>query len=200
MHSRYLKVTTSAGRVRFCWRFRPVARTASWSRRACRYERQEGRDRGYIVLSPVAPGELCFQGAARYLSELLDQIGEAYAVDDAQIHLGGISNGGLSAFVAALATPERFRSLTVMPGYPFDTMGLDSLAGVRITMFVGERDTRWRSRMDGTAAALEKLGADFHYEVVPGAGHVIRKPLARARVRPHRANAVTGGVTGAARE
>ena len=73
---------------------------------------QEGRDRGYIVLSPVAPGELYFQGAARYLPELLDQIGEAYAVDEAQIHLGGISNGGLSAFVAALATPKRFRSLT----------------------------------------------------------------------------------------
>ena len=142
---------------------------------------QEGRARGYIVISPVAPGELFFQTAARYLPELLDHIGAAYAVDAADIHVGGISNGGLSAFVAALANPKRFRSLTVLPGFPFDGAALVDLAGMRITMFVGERDTRWRTRMDAAAASLRTLGADVHYEVVPGAGHVIRS-LSPARL------------------
>ena len=142
---------------------------------------REGRARGYIVASPVAPGELYFQSAARYLPELLDHLGATYAVDAADIHVSGISNGGLSAFVAALANPERFRSITVLPGFPFDGAALGDLAGLRITMFVGERDASWRIRMDGAAAALRAFGADVHYEVVPGAGHVIRS-LSPARL------------------
>jgi predicted esterase len=138
----------------------------------------EGPRRGYVVVSPAAPGgKLFFNDGAAYLAEFLEQLGERYDVAGGKFHLTGISNGGLSAFRAAIDRPELFHSLTVLPGFPpapEDMARLDRLLGIHITMVVGARDRQWIDRMEAAADELARLGADVQYVMVPEAGHVIR--------------------------
>ena len=140
--------------------------------------RDEGPRRGYVVVSPAAPsGRRFFSDGAEYLPELLDHLRGLFRVAGGKFHLTGIGSGGLSAFRAAIDRPELFHSLTVLPGFPpvqADMARLARLVGLRITMLVGGRDTHAIERMEATAVELERLGAEVHYEVVPGAGHVIR--------------------------
>ena len=88
--------------------------------------------------------------------------------------MGGISNGGISAFAAAIDHPDLFLSITVLPGIP--PGGNDDLAAIqhiKVNMFAGVFDTAWVERMIETNAALAALGADVFMEIVPGAGHTM---------------------------
>ena len=86
-----------------------------------RYWEAEALERGWVVVSPVAPGgQLFFEGSERYLPELLDSVATGVRPEGGYYHLAGISNGGLSAFKVANENPELFRSLLVLPGHPPD--------------------------------------------------------------------------------
>ncbi len=141
------------------------------------YWEDEGTARGYIVVSPAAPQrQLFFQGGERVLPELMAEITQTYGVAGDKFHLAGISNGGLSAFKVAVDYPDKFQSLTVIPGFPptrevFDQ--LQSIAGLTITMFVGEQDSGWREPMADAAKALKSAGNDVYMEVIPNNGHFV---------------------------
>ena len=83
-----------------------------------------------MVVSPVAPnGELYFEGSERLIPGFLDYVGMWVTAEGGGIHLSGISSGGISAFRVATQHPDRFRSLTVFPGFPrsdADMGGLDA--------------------------------------------------------------------------
>ena len=136
----------------------------------------EAQARGWIVLSPVAPGgQTFFGGAEDYIPELLDRTADAYT-PDGSYHLVGVSNGGLSAFRVAGQHPDRFRSLLVFPGFPRtdeDRDRLEVVATLPIAMFVGQDDPGWVGPMRDAVAELTALGADVTLEVVPGEGHII---------------------------
>lgn len=138
----------------------------------------EGVRRGYIVAMPAAPLRLLFfRTGARFVPEFLDFLAGEYNVAGGKFHIAGISNGGLSAFRAALDQPKRFHTLTVLPGFPpeqGDAGLLAGLADITITMFAGETDTGWVTRMDAATASLRGAGADVHFEVIAGAGHLVR--------------------------
>jgi len=139
---------------------------------------QQGPARGWVVVSPAAPeGQLFFQGAERYLPELLDEISRTVKVEGDKVHLAGVSNGGLSAFRVALDHPERFASLVTLPGFPptqADFDSLDRLRDLPISLFVGERDSNWRSQVQTTEMRLKELGARVSLTVMAGQGHVIQ--------------------------
>src|SRR3954447_3048828 len=79
----------------------------------------EAKKRGWIVVSPVAPGPLFYDPASsKYLSELVLQLERIYPPEGGQVHLAGVSNGGLSAFRAALDQPGLYLDLLTFPGYP----------------------------------------------------------------------------------
>ena len=139
----------------------------------------EGARRGWIVISVAAPnGELFFQGSELLIPSLLDQLASTYPPEGGRIHIGGISNGGLSAFRVVLAHPERYASLVTLPGQPYDTSDNDRvplLAKEKIPVFlgVGELDTVWREGSEKTAAALNKAGGKATLVISPGDGHFI---------------------------
>ena len=72
--------------------------------------------------------------------------------------------------------PEKFASLTAVPGFPqpFDFEQLAKLTQIPVTLFVGENDTSSVERMTATADELERLGGKVSLTVVPNEGHVIR--------------------------
>jgi poly(3-hydroxybutyrate) depolymerase len=139
--------------------------------------RAEAVERGWVVVSPAAPGgQLFFQGAEAVVPDLLDWIETWVTPESGRFHVAGVSNGGLSAFRVAGQQPERVASLLVFPGYPRsddDRAALDELASVPVRMFVGETDTGWREPMEATEVSILDLGGDVTLEIVAGEGHII---------------------------
>jgi dipeptidyl aminopeptidase/acylaminoacyl peptidase len=138
----------------------------------------EALSRGWVVVSPAAPSTGLFYDdeSARLVPELLDAIAADYPPEGGRFDLAGVSNGGLSAFKAALSYPERFRSLVVFPGYSpdgGDDPNLSKLKDIGVSMFVGGDDTGWLDPSRQTQQTLESLGYTVELHVVAGEPHII---------------------------
>lgn len=138
----------------------------------------EALARGWVVVSPAAPSTGLFYDdpSAQLVPELLDMIASDYPPEGGRFDLAGVSNGGLSAFKAALTFPERFRSLVVFPGYSpdgGDDPNLSKLNDIGVSMFVGGDDTGWREASEQTEQTLKGLGYTVELHVIAGSGHII---------------------------
>lgn len=137
----------------------------------------EALRRGYVVISPAAPRGVSFRSGSRDLIDPLVQMLVAkYPVAGGKLDLAGVSNGGVSAFAAALDHPERFRSLTVLAGAPpsaTELANIGRLDGIAVNMFIGEFDPGFRESMEQTRDAFTAHGHAIHYEVVRNSGHSI---------------------------
>jgi pimeloyl-ACP methyl ester carboxylesterase len=138
----------------------------------------EALARGWVVVSPAAPSTGLFYSdqSARLVPELLDAIAADYPPEGGRFDLAGVSNGGLSAFRAALSYPERFRSLVVFPGYSpdgGDDPNLSKLRDIGVSMFVGGEDTGWLDASRQTKQTLDALGYTVELHVVAGEPHII---------------------------
>ncbi|MFO0831754.1 MAG: nuclear transport factor 2 family protein [Phycisphaerales bacterium] len=139
-----------------------------------RYWEKEAKARGWAVVSPISTQE----GAdfKWEIDPLLDDVARHVKVEGGRFHLAGISNGGLSAFNLAIREPEKFASLTTLPGHPPTAADFAKLARIKdipVTMFVGELDTRWHDEGQKTEDKLKKLGGRVKFEIVKGEGHVM---------------------------
>ena len=142
------------------------------------YWETEAKRRGWVVISPSAPsGESFYTGLDQELPPLLDEVAHSVLFEGGKVHLAGISNGGLSAYRVITEFPERFLSLTVLPGVPPDARAfaaLKSLKGIPVAAFVGGDDTEWVSGSREASRKLDGLGIPNTLTIVPGSGHVIR--------------------------
>ena len=137
----------------------------------------EAIDRGWVVVSPAAPGgQLWFQGSEVLIPGFLEWIRSWVAPETDRVHLLGVSNGGISAFRVAAENASLVASIVVYPGFPAsedDFADLDELASIPVRMFVGENDSGWIESMQATQVRLEELGGDTELNVVPDEGHII---------------------------
>ncbi len=139
----------------------------------------EGRERGWVVVSPVAPeGQLFFRGSEVLIPEFLHEFASLYPPEGDRFHVSGVSNGGLSAYRVALNSPELYQSVLAAPGHPpteQDSERLDRLAGVMpVAMYVGENDSGWVEAAQAAEARLSELGGDVSLTVSPGEGHILQ--------------------------
>ena len=140
--------------------------------------REEALARDWVVASPAAPptGLYYSDKPAALVSELLDAIAAQYPPEGGRFDLAGVSNGGLSAFRAAINFPDRFRSLVVFPGYSEaggDDPELVKLKHIGVAMFVGGDDTGWLEPSRLTETTLKRLGYAVELHVVAGQAHII---------------------------
>lgn len=140
---------------------------------------QHSVQRYWVVVSPVAPGgDLFHEGNAFLIDEFLDSLIATFNPEGFDFHLAGVSNGGKSAFRAALDHPTYFQSLTVFPGYPpeaDDFANLDQLQNMDITLVVGGQDDAvWTSNVEKTNHVLDSLGIQNNYKIYPTDGHVLQ--------------------------
>ena len=134
--------------------------------------------RDWVVVSPAAPSTGLFYSdeSAKLVPELLDRIATDYPPEGGRFDLAGVSNGGLSAFKAALSFSDRFRSLVVFPGYSQDGGDdpiLSKLKDIGVSMFVGGLDSGWREASEQTDKTLKALGYTVELHVVEGEPHII---------------------------
>lgn len=133
-------------------------------------------EQGWIMISPVTPnGKLFFQGSERYLPYLMDHIQNEFKLEGDKFYLLGVSNGGVSSFRVATLHPERFHSITVMPGWPkpADENRLEKIVDIPVNFVVGEQDERWRKKSEEFYETLKKMGCDVTLEIVPSEGHLV---------------------------
>ena len=160
------------------------------------YWEAEAKRRGWVVISPAAPsGENFYTGLEQELPHLLDEVAQSVRVEGGKVHLAGISNGGLSAYRVITEFPDRFLSLTVLPGVPPDARALAALKdlkGIPVAAFVGGDDTEWARGSREASQELDRLGIQNTLTIVPGSGHVIRLDPGKLfdlldQTRPHTA-------------
>ena len=160
------------------------------------YWEAEAKKRGWVVISPAAPGGKNFySGLEQDLPPLLDEVAKSVLVEGGKVHLTGISNGGLSAYRVITEFPDRFLSLTVLPGVPPDARAfaaLKSLKGIPVAAFVGGDDTEWARGSREASQELDRLGIQNTLTVVRGSGHVIHLDPGKLfdlldQTRPHTA-------------
>jgi poly(3-hydroxybutyrate) depolymerase len=142
------------------------------------YWQQEAEKRGWLVICPASPDktQTFFTGAERYIPALVEQVKQQFHIEGDRLHLGGISNGGKSAFKLACLYPDQFGSLLVLPGHPPlmpDFADLPRLKGKHVAMFVGEHDENWIEMMEATERILREQGIDVSLTFVKGDGHEI---------------------------
>ncbi len=106
--------------------------------------------------------------------------------------VGYSANGG-GSFRVALAMPERFHSVTGVPGHP-RSANLEELAprlkDLKFQFLIGERDAGWMRPAERVHEQLQALGLDSRLEVIPDTGHAIKEIIGKAfmkrmdRMRP----------------
>ena len=139
--------------------------------------RAEAERRGYIIVSPAAPGgRLFFDDGAQVFPAFLDQILRDYKVQDGKLHIAGASNGGLSAFHIASLYPKYFLSVLGYPGFlPEPTQAaIDALKPLCIYMYVGERDLGWLRETERQVAQFRNKGFHILYSLEKDQEHGIR--------------------------
>jgi len=139
------------------------------------YWRDEALRLGWTVVAPVAPQGERFQGDGLIaVMALVEHMEQDFAIEGGKLHLAGVSNGGRSAFALALSNPDRFASLSLLPGVPSEA-GFDQLAqlkGLPLAMYVGGDDTHWRDAMQRVSKTLTELGsAPARFTIFEGEGH-----------------------------
>lgn len=141
------------------------------------YWEAEAKKRGWVIISPAAPpGTTFYTGAEKDLPHLLDEVSKTVVFEGGKAHLAGVSNGGLSAYRVITEYPERFLSLTVLPGIPPDDRAFNALGrlkGIPVAAFVGGEDSEWLRGSQAAGQQLDALGIKNKLKIVPGEGHVI---------------------------
>lgn len=139
---------------------------------------RQAAERGWVVASPVVPpGSWNSRSGTGIAARFLDAVAARFHAEGGKFHLAGCSNGGRSAFRFAIDAPERFHSLSVIPGQPYGQAEfdrLDRLAGVRVNLFVGEEDETWVRGGKRVKRRLDELGIDCSLVILPGEGHVMQ--------------------------
>lgn len=150
-----------------------------------RYWEAEATGRGWVVVSPIAPesaGRAGFSGEAlNSIPLLLAEVAKQVKVEGGTFHLAGVSNGGKSAFAAAIEHPSLYASLLVLPGFPAresDRPRLDRLKPLPVRMLVGERDPTWRNETERTLKLLTSMGVNAEAKVLEAQDHVLDVPPA----------------------
>jgi poly(3-hydroxybutyrate) depolymerase len=145
-----------------------------------RFWEPEARKRGVIVVVPAAPtpGRPFYvgEGSVNLIPDIVDAMRAAYPVKDGKMHVAGHSNGGVTAFRAAIRWPELFQSLTVIAGVPAEDVDFDRLErlkGMKIALFVGVSDIDWKGAMAETRQVMNQLGIESSFAIVPRSGHLL---------------------------
>jgi pimeloyl-ACP methyl ester carboxylesterase len=145
-----------------------------------RFWEPEAKKRGVIVVVPATPSiarpYYVGEGSILLVPDIVAAMRATFPIKDGPMHVGGHSNGGVTAFRTAIRWPEEFQSLTVIAGVPaerLDFSRLDRLQGMKISLFVGVADIDWKGAMAETQQVMNEIGIPSTFTIVPRSGHLL---------------------------
>lgn len=136
--------------------------------------------RGWVVVTPASPSGRWYEnGNGLVAAEFLAWVHAWVDAEGGKVHLGGMSNGGLSAFHLAARMPGAFHSLLGFPGYPRggDQVALENVVDIPVRLWVGGDDSSWLDNMEDATEDLRTLGGDVELFVLPGEPHVLQSTV-----------------------
>ncbi len=137
-------------------------------------ERNLGKEfakRNWEVLIPESPnGQSFFGKNTEHIAALLSSL------EEKQVILAGVSNGGISAIEVASAHPQKIKALVIVPGVLRNSrVNTRGLRGKPMFLRIGERDElKWGQAYEGTVKALRSSGVQLDAKLMPKTGHVFR--------------------------
>ena len=137
----------------------------------------EAQRRGWVLVVPVVPrGRWWDDDNADLVPGFVSWINAWVNVEGGEVHLGGMSNGGISAFKFAAQNPTGYASLTVYPGFPDDRRTVAAMTefDFPVRVWVGANDDGWVDEIVPSVAAMKEAGVDAEAFLLPGEGHVIQ--------------------------
>ncbi len=150
------------------------------------YYQRAAEERGWVVVSPAAPGGRTFPREGRpYLPQLLEHVAETYPPQGGKFFVTGVSNGGVSSFALAVDHPELIHAVAVLPGWPTapDLARVTDMKGVPLRMWAGDGERpNWLDLMRQAEETLRSAGADVELEILPGEGHTLQSLVGGAAV------------------
>jgi len=134
---------------------------------------EDSRQRGWIVVESPA---FVVDNPVEKTRKLLDHIAATYHVALGKFDIAGYDVNSAGAFLVAAAMPERFHSVSGLPGYPPpEVEDLSQYKGVIVNFIVGENDEFWLNEARLAHQKLKKLGVETYLEIVPGGSHVLQE-------------------------
>lgn len=135
-----------------------------------------GVERVRVAVPYTTDGNIVDEGER--LVALADELLLCFGGDPARVHLGGTSNGGLTAFATMLRAGDTFASLMGAPGAfevpPSDGALRAALEGKRVLLAVGALDSAlWRDAARALERRLVALGIAATRVELPGQGHIL---------------------------
>lgn len=138
----------------------------------------------FIVLAPQCPKDLRWEtpAVAEMVRELIEYALQQWSVDEAQIYLTGLSNGGTGCWSIAAANPERFAAAAVFSGMDIEPHPLtEALAGTSVLIVCGSEDGRFTLASRTMRDALRIAGVDTLFVEIPQAKHSTWQPYYSSR-------------------
>jgi phospholipase/carboxylesterase len=154
---------------------------------------RSARAGGYILLSPKSLGDTWDMrrnsSDTRSVMRMLDEVRDAYEIDDSRIYLTGLSDGGIFTYIMGLERHELFAGLAPVAGalhLAADPM-LRTRTGVEVPLFVihGVHDFIFPVTFTRqTNALLQELGYNLKYEELPDWGHAFPYSINERMILP----------------
>lgn len=132
-------------------------------------------ERGWVAVSPISPKGQSFYNSAevKQLIYLINHLLKKSEISLTQKMLvGGLSNGGISAFAMAKRAPQRFSGVIMTPGLPFNIRSDTDLKQLPIYLRIGEDDKlEWADFYDRAVKDLTRAKARVNAKLLQNTGH-----------------------------
>lgn len=108
---------------------------------------------------------------------LLSALESNFSAEGGKFHAIGWSANSGSVFRKVMSMPDRFHSITGIPGHPSNRQEseLIKLKNIRVHFIVGANDGYWLNQAKSTEAALKELEVNVLLDIIPKGGHVLKE-------------------------
>ncbi len=138
-------------------------------------EIEKGRLFEFIILSPQCDDRGGWNIPS--LMGLLDEAEHKFRVDKDREYLTGLSMGGMGTYALAAAQPKRFAAIAPISGAANASIA-PKIKDIPIWATHGDHDQSVNINSERPLIeALQKLGADVKYDVIPGGEHDVWTPV-----------------------
>ena len=133
--------------------------------------------RGWILIQTPEMFNGSAKAGAQGVRAIVKDVLAKFQVEGGKVHAVGWSRGSAPAYQRVLASPELFHSISGIPGFPAhaDAATTKRLQGLTVMFVTGSKDAYWLKGSRDADATFKKAGIDTIFEVVEGAGHVMRE-------------------------
>lgn len=135
---------------------------------------EEARDKGWIIVVPIAPERGWINHPAHHaLNDLLKEVKTSHKIEGGKFHMLGFEAGSRPAATFALMSKEYFQSLTTISSYAWERWDEDDMSDFKIMpvkIIVGDQDAHGLQVAHHAQRMFKKHKVKHDLEIISGEG------------------------------